>query len=351
MKQHPSKSILTNSSMGTFRSCPWKWWLKYVYGLRENEKGYALKFGSLYHAVLERIGKQEPMMGLFTGEDEFLDEAVKAVVAGRLEYYGNRPEEIVSVLAAEEMFEMPLRNPTTGRPTQSFTLGGKRDAIVRLHGIPAIPNGSLALLEYKTTVRDFSPGSDYWMEVRMSQQVSIYLQTARDAGHDVSTILYDVTKRPMQRPSQVPVLDENGMKIVHDANGERVKTSKGKWRETANKDEGYVLQTRPETPKEFGKRVKAAIDEDPSKWYLRLPIGRTDRDLKECALDVWQTQRMIRMAMNDGYYYRNPGSCRTMFGSCEYVGCCMNKDIGQVIPDGFHLVDDVHPELLEENLG
>ncbi len=48
-------------------------------------------------------------------------------------------------------FDIALVNPETGRPSTNWRLAGVIDRIVRL------PDGRLALMEYKTTSRDFAP--------------------------------------------------------------------------------------------------------------------------------------------------------------------------------------------------
>jgi hypothetical protein len=53
----------------------------------------------------------------------------------------------------------------------------------------------------------------------MDSQVSTYYEGGRFLGHDVVGCIYDVVFKPRQRPGDVPVLDENGLKIVRDRDG------------------------------------------------------------------------------------------------------------------------------------
>ncbi len=70
------------------------------------------------------------------------------------------------------------------------------DAIVRL------PEGGLALKEVKTASCDFSPAADYWTErLHLDPHLSIHVLAARELGHPVETVLYEVTCRPALRPS------------------------------------------------------------------------------------------------------------------------------------------------------
>jgi len=62
------------------------------------------------------------------------------------------------------------------------------------------------------------------------------------------------------KPKAVPLVDEQGAKIVHDATGQRVKNKDGKkWRETASTADGYVLQTRPETAQEYREELEKQL--------------------------------------------------------------------------------------------
>lgn len=65
---------------------------------------------------------------------------------------------------------------------------------------------------------------------------------------DVGSILYDVIRKPDQRPCMVAARDAEGFKIVVDAGGHRVMTDNGKKpRETADPEKGYTVQGHIET--------------------------------------------------------------------------------------------------------
>ena len=116
------------------------------------------------------------------------------------------------------------------------------------------------LLETKTSSEDLSPGSTFWKRTILDPQLSLYLPAIRKLGHDPRGCIYDVLRKPDQRPGTIPLVDETGTKIVHDAAGQRVRTKDGKkWRQTGDTELGYVLQSRPETPEEYGHRCLEAI--------------------------------------------------------------------------------------------
>lgn len=330
--------ILTHSRLSCFRACPRRHYIRYELGVRPEIDGFALRVGSGFHAALEAADKGQDVGA--TLEAAIADPYDLALVAAMVNGHRTRwAGASLEPVAAEMPFEMPLVNPTTGAPTPLFRLAGVIDRIVRL------PDGRLALMEYKTTSRDFSPGAEYWVALHLDQQLSIYVVAARALGYDVQTVLYDVTRRPGQRPSQVPIRDEDGLKIVCGADGSRVRTKDGKkWRETGDAEMGYVVQTRPETPEEYAERVGEAIAASPETHFARIEIARLDQDLAECQQEVWSQQQAIRAAQRGEGWYRNPGACFAPV-ACDYLSVCANRDIETHTPQGFWRTDDVHPEL------
>jgi hypothetical protein len=204
------------------------------------------------------------------------------------------------------------------------------------------------LLETKTSSEDISPGSTFWKRTTLDPQLSLYIPAIRKLGHDPRGCVYDVLRKPDQRPSGIPVLDDDGIKIVVDSTGQRVKTKDGKkWRQTGDTELGYVLKTRPETPKEYGDRCLEAISENPSKYYARGVVVRLENDEREAAADMWNTAGQMREAKRLNIYPRNPDGCISWGKECEYLNVCSGIiDIND--PLFFRYEEDVHPELVEE---
>lgn len=179
------------------------------------------------------------------------------------------------------------------------------------------------LLETKTTAEDISPGSTFWKRTILDPQLSIYIPALRKLGHDPVGAVYDVLRKPSQQPSGVPLLDDDGLKIVHNASGERVRTKDGKkWRQSGDAKQGLVLQTREETPEEFRDRCLDAIGADPSRYYARGTVVRLEADEKEAAFDTWSTASHMREARKLNVYPRNPDSCMSWSRECEYLSVC-----------------------------
>ncbi len=189
--------VLTHSRLSCFRACPRRHYIRYELGIRPMESEYAARVGTAFHRALEAEDKGLDVEAVLAenAPDAYDLAVVAAMVNGHRERWQGEPLEVV---ASELSIELPLVNPETGAATPLFRMAGVIDRIVRLG------DGRLALMEYKSTSRDFSPGAEYWTALHLDQQLSIYVLAARALGHNIDTILYDVTRRPGQRPVPDP---------------------------------------------------------------------------------------------------------------------------------------------------
>jgi len=246
-------------------------------------------------------------------------------------------------VATEQTFRLPLRNPDTGKSTPNFEFAGKIDGIVRLE------DGRLAVLEHKTTSESLSSDSLLWKRLRIDTQSSLYMLAARELGYDVSTVLYDVVRKPMIRPSNIPVVDVDGLKIVTDQNNVRVFTKAGQPRQSADAKQGYTLQTRRMTPTEWGERLNEDIGNRPDWYFARTEVPRLDDELNECRQELWDIQKSLRDAQRNNRWYRtcNRDTCAW----CSYFDLCSAKfnPTFDLVPEGFEYVTDIHPELGDSN--
>lgn len=356
---------LTHSRMQCKKTCGRKHHYRYDLGIRPKVAATPLRMGAAVHIGLDARAKgltQEESVAIATVSYEELPswantddrihewmverETVARLLMGYFWYWENvegidpalKPVEIVET---EQSFDLPIRNPETGKATTSFRVAGKRDKIVRL------ADGRLAVMEHKTCGEDLAPESDYWKRLRIDEQISLYVLAAREEGHDVQTVLYDVIRKPSIAPKQIPVLDDDGVKIVLDAQGQRVRSKDGKkWRESGDSAQGFTLQTRVESAAEFGERLNNDIAERPTFYFARQEIPRLDADLDEFRHDLWQQQRDIRESQLAGRHFRNTGAC-LQYGRCEFFEHCATGLDPANLPAGFEQVQDIHPELQE----
>lgn len=322
--------LLTTSQMKAERACPRLQRIEYGLGYRPILAADVLRFGTLNHdgleawwlAAMKGIAGDERLaltLAAVQGEADPFDRVrAEELLRG---YHYRWQDEPYEVLAVEQQFEADLVNPATGAKSKLFRLGGKIDAVVR-----DLRTGQVLIVEHKTSSEDISPGSEYWKRLRMDGQVSIYFAGARTLGHDVAGCLYDVLGKPGLRPSNVPLVDEGGVKIVLDAAGERVRTKDGKkWRESADSASGYVLQTRPETPEEFRGRLVQAISAEPDRYYSRGEVVRLEAELTEWQYDVWRLAQQIREEQRAGFAPRNPDSCVRYGRTCPFFPVCSGE--------------------------
>jgi hypothetical protein len=176
-------------------------------------------------------------------------------------------------------------------------------------------------------------------------QVSTYFVAARALGFDVSACLYDVLGKPTIKPRAIPLTDADGVKIVLDAAAARVRTKDGKkYRETADAEQGFVLQTRPETPEEYRARLRADIASAPEAYYQRGEVVRLEEEERDAAFDVWQIGREIRDAQLAGRWPRNPDACIRYGRQCDYWPAC-SRTASLDDPAAFRRRERAHSEL------
>ena len=342
---------LTASRLSSLRKCPRQHYYRYELGLSRVRDAAALRFGAAYHVGLELFnsGKSadEAIATATAGyatcpgwadptEWAVECEKIRQLLAG---YFWRYENDDIEILSAEQVFETSLLNPVTSSASRTFSLAGKIDALVRL------APSRLAVLEYKTTGEDIGPNSEYWLRLRCDPQISQYILGARALGHDTATVIYDVTRKPTIQPKQIPLLDDKGNKIVLDADGRRVINPNGKPRQSADKEKGYTLQTRPETPQEYGQRLLEDIGDRPDFYYARREVPRLEDELQEFQLELWQQARQLREAQRHGRWFRNVGKMTCDY--CQFSDLCLQGI--HVEPDkppaGYEILADVHAEL------
>lgn len=259
-------------------------------------------------------------------ENAFIQAAVNAQFPHWVRTTGQHILNNYDVLDVEREFIFPLENPNTTGESKSFVEAGKIDLILR-HKVSKL----VCVGEHKTTMEDIDPAGDYWHGLKMDTQVSKYVIASQVLypNSGIGPVFYDVCRKPGQRPGSVPLVDEDGVKIVVDANGERVKTKDGKkWRESASSADGYVLRTRPETPEEYGARIAEAMAENPSKYFAAKEVPRLASDIDEYRNDAWALSQEILYRRQKSLWPRNPAHCNS-FGRCPFWEKCA----GLVPPD------------------
>ena len=313
---------LTATRLSTLRRCQRQEFLRYILGLCRIRSSTPQRFGSGFHygrellntgrtieEVIQAVAAEYANVPAWADPIDWAVEfeTLKALLTGHAWRYQN---DNVEVVAVELSFEIPLVNPDTGATSRTFTLAGKIDVIVRL------ADGRLAVLEYKTAGEDIAPDSEYWLRLRCDGQISQYVIAARALGHDVATVMYDVTRKPTIR------LRQN------------------------------------ETPEAFGKRLLEDIGNRPEYYYQRREVPRLEDELAQYKAELWQqAQQLIetrrRAALLDDpakAHFRNVS--KMTCGMCDFANLCLtgvHVDPANP-PAGFQVLDNVHPELAVEGV-
>lgn len=341
---------ITNSRADTFKTCRRRHWFAYEVRLRPATDAKALRMGSAGHAGLEHLplgieAATAAVRDAYEHCPEHIDpydwrierETILRLVCGYAWRWG---DDALKHLATEQVFHLPLRNPETNHPTPSFQWAGKIDGIVRLE------DGRTAVLEHKFLGEALGTDAALWRRLRMDGQVSGYMLAARALGHDASTVLYDVIRKPTIKPTAIALLDDDGNKIVTDRNNIRVFNKDG-WtpRQVGSQKDGWTLQTRPMTPGEWGEKLNDDIAERPDFYFARVEIARLDDELDEFRHEFWELQQALREAQRTNRWYRTVN--RNTCPYCPYFELCSTKwhPARDAVPEGFALVDNVHPEL------
>ncbi len=314
------KTRLTSTSTACLRRCPRQYYCRFELGLSRVRKATPLRFGAAVHYGLELfcsgLGSDqaiETASADYAACPDWADptdwaverETLRALLAGHFWRYQHDDIEFIAV---ERTFEVPLVNPDTGAPSRAFSVAGRWDGIVRL------VDGRLAVNEYKTAGEDISEGGEYWLRLRCDGQISLYVLAARAAGFDVAAVLYDVIRKPT------------------------IRLRKG------------------ETPEQYGERLLSDIGERPDYYFHRREVPRLEDELAEYRAELWQQAQLLLETRRRAASLPDPARAwfrnvsRMTCGHCEFADLCLNSvrlDPSSP-PPGFHVLDDPHPELANE---
>jgi hypothetical protein len=343
--------LITNSRIKSFLACPRFHLIRYVQGIGSNAPALEAAFGTLMHFGLEAwwrawMGDGGRPPGRERGEGALAD-----ALAAMAEKRGDMADADVAkaqilmaaydarwtptmgdyeVIGVEMQFAAPLINPETGRPCRGSKLAGKIDVLLR-----RVADGTIWIVEHKTSGADLSPGSTYWQRLRMDSQVSLYFAGARALGYEPDGCLYDVIQRPEQRPLQATPMEKR-------------KYLKGKEPTATTPGVLYANQRdRDETLEEFQSRIAILITEAPDAYFARAEIVRLPEELQRFDVDVHEAARQILAAgrtQRGARAVHNTDACHRFGRPCEFFDHC-SLGVPLDDPTRFHKLESVHSEL------
>lgn len=236
--------------------------------------------------------------------------------------------EPLEVLGVEVEFRASLVNPETGWASKTWDRGGKIDCIVR-----GRVTGRVWILETKTTSEDFGPGTPYRDKLVLDPQISHYMVGARSLGYEPAGCIYDVLKRPEQKPLEATPID------------------KRKWTKGTKNNPAHLYlnqRTTDETVDEYYARICTDIAGHVEDWYARLHVVRIGDEERRSAANDWALGHMIHHAeyqLKQGVdmFYQNTDSCGRWSQRCAFLDVCTG--LATLDDSRFRRAERAHEEL------
>lgn len=318
-------NVLTASRLKCATSCLRQHFWKYEVGLAKNETALVLRIGSAWARAMEARWKDadyEQALAAAIPEgielDNYSCSTIAALLAGYYDFYGSN--ETCAEIQPEQQFCYDVGN--------GFTAEGKLD------GIGTLRDSRQAIVESKTTGDSVSDGSDYWLRLLFDMQCLQYIHAARQAGWDISVLIYDVVRKPSIRPKTI------------------VDQTKTKKRE---KIEHF------ETPDEYCDRLYLDTKARPEFYFARREVPIIDQQIESfirqreaianLILSLRKEEVMIVKGIEAEKYYRDPEAWprNVSENTCKFCSfksfCLANIDIDIRNPPAGFSIKPFNPEL------
>ncbi len=330
--QTSDKTLLTYSALNTFRNCPRKYKNRYVDQLRPRERAEALSFGSVIHTSIELWYRSQNSASRLQDVLAYIDDAFEnrvvdenmlaqwhlasAMMRGYADRYTHEEFEIVEV---EKEFVGEIRNPDTGRQSQTFRIAGKVDAIVRSHD-------GMYLLEHKTAS---TIDGNYLDKLWTDTQIALYCHYLRELGYPIVGVIYNVLLKSRLKQGRGETEEEYEIRRAELA----AKNKSGK---------STAKRQVPETGAEFQARL--------NEWYSRTEsFHREFIYLSEDRLDmlqdeVWEITQQYLDAKRRGKWLLNTSNCFSYQRPCEYLAYCQSG-FNPNVADNLYQIAPPHEEL------
>ncbi len=326
------KMTLTYSALNTFRNCPRKYKHRYLDCLRPREKADSLSFGSVIHGAVELwyrgVGNRHRMAAMLSYLDLSFparagDEREKAhwhlahaMMSGYAACYESEDFEIVEI---EKPFTGEIRNPDTGRLSQTFVMSGKADAIVRRAD-------GLYLLEHKTAS---SIDASYLDKLWTDTQIALYSYYLRQLGYPIVGVIYNVLLKSRLQQKVGETEAEFAVRYAELA----AKNKNGK---------STAKRQLPETDDEYQARL--------AEWYSRPEafhrehVYLSEERLAMLQEEVWEITQQFLDARRRGKWLLNTSNCFSFQRPCEYLPYCQSGFNPNIVDNLYEIVPP-HEEL------
>ena len=336
---------ITHSSILSFKTCRQRYQFRYEMGLVPKARPVYFDLGSAIHLALEMwyAGKTDleidaAIVEYFEDNQPAADDIerlAKFDEASRMapmiwrRYRDQYPRgsEQFKVIATEVEFELPIVNPETGARSQTFTIAGKMDGIVR-----DTRNGTLWVLEHKTTA---ALTGLYKKRLTLDAQSLLYVEAAeRKYGEPIAGVLYNVIVKAVPH---YPKLLKNG-ELSRDKNQI---TTPELYRQA-------ILDNCLNEADYAG--FLAELEGRRREYFYREVLTFSEQDREQWREELWDIAKDIRQAKLNERWYRNTSQCAPTGGSvCAYFDVCTACDKRAVIEASFTKAERLHTELEGED--
>ena len=327
-----TRRVLTFSALNTFRNCPRKYKHRYVDCLRPRERAEALSFGGAVHSAIELWYRSTGQSNLLQLVLEYLDgqypdrlhddqqrsqwHLARAMFTG---YAGRYEQEDFEIVEVEKEFVGEIRNPDTGRLSQTFKIAGKADGIVKCHD-------GMYLLEHKTASNvDASYLDKLWTDT----QIALYSHYLRELGYPIVGVIYNVLLKSRLKQSAGETQAEYEIRHAELA----AKNKSGK---------STAKRQMPETDEAFQVRL--------ADWYARPEafhreyIYLSEERLAMLQDEVWEITKQYLDAQRRGKWLLNTSNCFSYQRPCEYLPYCQSG-FNSNVADNLYEIALPHEEL------
>jgi hypothetical protein len=241
---------------------------------------------------------------------------------GYVNRYATEPFDVVAV---EKEFAAPLINPATGRRSRSFSMRGKVDLLVRMHG-----TGEYFIVEHKSAAQI---SGDYIDKLPLDLQVALYAHyLAQDMGIVVSGVIYDVVAKAKLKQGEGETEEEFALRRAELIAKSKTGTSSAK-------------RKMPESDEEYAARLAEKYDD--LSMYHRETLLLSQDDILETVTEVWALSQQLLLARRENQWFRNTDQCVGMNRPCPYFALCRSNDNPNVL-ENLYETRPAHSELSPE---
>lgn len=308
-------NALTHSAAKCFCECRRKYYYRFERAIEQlgHVKGYAVRYGSLYHGGLEQWWSTFDLVHVEqylqaqcnAGSDESLIayHTARQMIEGYVLRWIDEDSKVRFALP-EYVFEVPLINPATGRRSRRFSFRGKIDLPMLLERVQ--------VMEHKTAA---AVDGAYLERLWTDSQITGYVAAMQDLGLDVCEVIYDVVVKP-------------GIKLGRDETIDHYARRLGELY-VGGYNAGKCKRRKNELDDQWWERRK--LSGEPVNMYHREVVIIGDRQIAEWRADLWNVSQEILWARQHQHWPRNTSRCYDWGRACEYVPICQALGVEEMI--------------------